>query len=238
MPRGLADAAGLQRRRHALKSLADLRTIGNQAQRLSTRREHPMLANRFAILIFATLLLAAAPVVASAEPRDPGQYFFDQTFGDFSEELQNARDQGKHGLLLMFEMDECPFCHRMKTTVLNQPAVQDYFKAHFLIFPVDVEGDIEVTDFEGNATAQKDLALKQFRVRATPVFAFFDLDGNLVARYTGATRDSDEFMLLGQYVVEGAYKDTTFTKYKHAHQQKSAASSSSADLQASGAGAD
>jgi thioredoxin-related protein len=197
-----------------------------------------MPANRFAILISVTLLLAAQVGAAAAETRDPGQYFFDQTFGDFSEELQNARDEGKRGLLLMFEMDECPFCHRMKTTVLNQPAVQDYFKAHFMIFPVDVEGDVEVTDFDGNAIAQKDFALKQFRVRATPVFAFFDLDGNLVARYTGATRDSDEFMLLGQYVVEGAYKDTTFTKYKHAHRDKTAASAPAADVQASSAGAD
>ena len=73
---------------------------------------------------------------------------------------------GKSGILLMFEMDECPFCHRMKTNVLNQPQVQDYFREHFLIFPVDVEGDIEVVDFAGNSAAQKDFALKQFRVRA------------------------------------------------------------------------
>jgi thioredoxin-related protein len=167
-----------------------------------------------------TLLLAlglgAGLAAADGAPRDPEQYFFDQTFGDFSEELQTARDEGKDGILLMFEMDECPFCHRMKTTVLNQPEVQDYFNEHFLIFPVDVEGDVEMTDFNGNPVTQKDFALKQFRVRATPVFAFFDLDGNLVARYTGATRDSEEFMLLGQYVVEGAYRDTTFTRYKRA----------------------
>lgn len=180
-------------------------------------------------LALAVGLPLANALAATAEPaaadgsaaRDPGQFFFDQTFGDFSEELQNARDQGKQGILLMFEMDECPFCHRMKTNVLNQPAVQDYFKEHFLIFPVDVEGDVEVTDFSGTPAASKDFALKQYRVRATPVFAFFDLDGNMVARYTGATRDSDEFMLLGRYVVEGAYKNLTFPKYKR--EQQSAA---------------
>ncbi len=167
--------------------------------------------------VLAFLLALVSGTVFAADPgRDPGQHFFNQTFGDFSEELETARDEGKSGILLMFEMDECPFCHRMKTNVLNQPEVQDYFREHFLIFPVDVEGDIEIVDFTGNPDTQKDFALKQFRVRATPVFAFFDLDGNLVARYTGATRDSEEFMLLGQYVVEGAYKDTTFTKYKRA----------------------
>lgn len=169
----------------------------------------------------AGLLLALSLLVSAAsapEARDPGQHFFDQTFGDFSEELHNARDEGKQGVLLMFEMDECPFCHRMKTTVLNQPEVQDYFKEHFLIFPVDIEGDVEVTDFAGNQTTQKAFALKDYRVRATPVFAFFDLDGNMVARYTGATRDAGEFMLLGHYVVDGHYKETTFTRYKREQQ--------------------
>ncbi|MBK1632527.1 thioredoxin [Thiohalocapsa halophila] len=169
-----------------------------------------------AALLGLLVLGAGLERIEAAASRDPGQYFFDQTFGDFTEELALARDEGKQGILLMFEMDECPFCHRMKTTVLNQPGVQDYFKEHFLIFPVDVEGDIEVTTFSGETKAQKDFALQDHRVRATPVFAFFDLDGNLVARYTGATRDAEEFMLLGRYVVDEAYKETTFTKYKRA----------------------
>ncbi len=167
-------------------------------------------------LICATLLLLATAV--AAEPRDPGQYFFDTTFGDFAEELENARSEGKQGILLMFEMDECPFCHRMKTTVLNQPEVQDYYKEHFKIFPVDIEGDVEVQDFAGNAIPQKDFALKTHRVRATPVFAFFDLEGNLVARYTGATGDATEFMWLGNYVVQERYKDSTFPVYKRERQ--------------------
>ena len=172
------------------------------------------------LLLYATLLIFSnAP---GAAVRDPGQYFFDQTFGDFSEELANAKEQGKKGILVMFEMDECPFCHRMKTTVLNQSEIQDYFKENFIIIPVDIEGDVEITDFAGNTLSQKDFALKQYRVRATPVFAFFDLDGNLVARYTGATSGSDEFHWLGEYVAGGAYKQTSFTRYKRERQQAAA----------------
>ena len=149
-----------------------------------------------------------------AETQDPAQGFFDSTFGDFAEELKTAKSSGKKGVLLMFEMDECPFCHRMKSTVLNQPEVRDYFRQHFLIFPIDIEGDVEITDFTGKSMTQKDFALKSYRVRATPVFAFFDLDGKLMTKYIGATGDVAEFMLLGNYVVEGHYKDTTFSQYK------------------------
>jgi thioredoxin-related protein len=172
------------------------------------------------VAALVALLLAAA--TGRAEPRDPGKFFFDTTFGDFSEELVRAREEGKKGVLVMFEMDECPFCHRMKTTVLNQPEIQDYYRANFLIFPLDIEGDVEVTDFAGKHTTQKAMALEEYRVRATPVFAFFDLDGKLVARYTGATKDAEEFRLLGQFVAEGAYASTNFPTYKRERQKGAA----------------
>lgn len=165
-------------------------------------------------VLLSLVLLSATRSAAAAEQ------FFNQTFGDFTEELETAKDQGKTGILLMFEMDECPFCHRMKTTVLSRPEVQAFYKEHFLIFPVDVEGDVEITDFAGETVSQKDFALKTHRVRATPVFAFFDLDGKLVTRYTGATRNADEFLQLGQYVVDGAYTRVSFPAYKREQQKQ------------------
>ena len=49
---------------------------------------------------------------------------------------------------------------------------------------------------------------------ATPVFAFFDMKGKLVVRYTGASSGIDEFMWLGEYASEAVYKKMTFSKYK------------------------
>lgn len=159
-------------------------------------------------------LLAFVGPASAVGGRDPYVYFFNETWNDFSEELVKAREQGKQGIMLFFEMDECPFCHRMKTTVLNQPEVQAYFREHFLLFSVDIEGDVEMVDFDGQHMQQKDFAFKVNRVRATPVFAFYDLEGNQVVRYTGATSGVDEFMLLGEFVTKGLYKDMRFTKYK------------------------
>lgn len=171
------------------------------------------------ILTLFPILLVISGLLQAATPRDPEEYFFDQTFGDFSEELITAKEGGKQGILIMFEMDECPFCHRMKTTILNQPEIQDYFKQHFLIFSVDIEGDVEITDFQGKNMPMKDFAFKQFRVRATPVFQFFDLHGKPIkrARYTGASKNAQEFLLLGKFVAEQAYKNTNFTRYKRNH---------------------
>lgn len=156
---------------------------------------------------------------ASAEVRDPEAFFFNETFGNFAEELETARDDGKKAVLIMFQQEDCPFCHRMRTTVLNQKRVQDFFREHFMLFHVDIEGDIEITDFSGQQTKEKDFAFVQNRVRATPVFAFFDLTGERIVRYTGATTDVDEFLLLGQYVVDEVYPTMSFTRYKREQQR-------------------
>ncbi|AOU97035.1 thioredoxin [Acidihalobacter yilgarnensis] len=169
--------------------------------------------------LLAGLLLVTVGVQA-AEPRDPGKFFFQESFGNFKDELATARQEGKQGVLIFFEQAECPFCHRMKTTVLNQPEIQDYYRKHFLIFTVDIQGSLPVADFQGRETTQKDFAFKEFQVRATPVIAFFNLDGKLITRYTGATSDAQEFMWLGHYVVEGHYKDTPFIRYKREMRRK------------------
>lgn len=175
--------------------------------------------NFFNGFISLFLLLALTSLSYAAATKNAEEHFFDSTFGDFSEELDNAREQGKQGILVFFEMDDCPFCHWMKTNVLNQKEVQAYFKKNFLIFAVDIEGDVEITNFKGETMTQKDFSFKENRVRATPVLAFFDLDGKRVMRFTGRTSSADEFLLLGQFVADKEYKKTKFSKYKRLHKK-------------------
>lgn len=164
------------------------------------------------VLLLGLLFLFGSNV-SLAETRDASQYFFDAKLGDFKSELATAKKEGKKGVLLMFEQDDCPWCYRMKQTILNQSEVQDYYHKHFLIFPVDLKGNISMVDFKGKETTEKAYSVEQ-RIYGTPVFDFFDLDGNRMVRFPGVAKDVDEFLLLGKYVVEGAYKDMPFAKYK------------------------
>jgi len=166
------------------------------------------------ILGFALCLLVLVDNSHAAGGKDPYKYFFNETFGNLQEELQRAKAEGKKGVLVFFEMDECPFCHRMKETVLNQPEVQEYFRKYFINISIDIEGDVEISDFEGQPISQKQFAVKVNRVRATPVFGFYDLEGNQVVRYTGATSSVQEFMWLGEFFVSGEYKNGKFSNYK------------------------
>ena len=168
----------------------------------------------FLLAITLSLGILAPAVSTAAAGKDPYKYFFNETWGDFQEELANAKKQNKKGILIFFEMDECPFCHYMKNNVLNQPEVQAFYRNNFLNFTVDIEGDIEITNMQGKTMKQKDFAFREHRVRATPVIAFFDLEGNRVFRHTGKTAGVEEFIWIGEYVADGSYKETSFTRYK------------------------
>jgi len=168
-------------------------------------------------LFFLFTVLATTVSISWAESnsvRDPYKYFFNETWGDLPEEIKNAKTEGKKGLLIFFEMDECPFCHYMKQNVINQPKVQKYFREHFLNFSVDIEGDVEMVNFKGETTKLKDFAFKENRVRATPVIAFFDLNGKRIHRHTGKTSGVEEFLWLGEYIVTDTYKTMPFSRYK------------------------
>ncbi|MBI5751477.1 MAG: thioredoxin fold domain-containing protein [Hydrogenophilales bacterium] len=164
---------------------------------------------RFMLVLWFAMLSG----LAQGEARDVHKYFFDQKLGDFKSDLANAKKEGKRGILLMFEQEDCPWCYRMKTTILNQSEVQDYFKKHFQIYHMDIKGDVTMVDFKGRETTEKKYS-EENRVRATPVFGFIDLEGNMVFRFTGVAKDVNEFLLVGRYVVEGAYKTQSFPVYK------------------------
>ena len=170
--------------------------------------------------IFAFLLLLTPSLLQASTARDPYQYFFQQSLGDLVEELEIAREQGKQGIFVFFEMDECPFCHRMKQTVLNQPEVQEYFGERFHSLVIDIEGDLEMVDFAGTDTTQKEFA-RQNRVRATPLLVFYDLQGEAIFKYVGAPSGVQEFLWMGEFIADKVYlqkddsgRNIRFARYK------------------------
>ena len=165
---------------------------------------------RRVIALLAVLAIGlAAPLHAA-----PYQEFFHETWHDFAEELETARNEGKHGIFLFFEMDDCPFCAYMKENILGDPELQAFYRENFRNFMVDVEGAIEVVDFQGNSMTEAEFALNNYRVRATPVLGFINLDGEMIHRHTGRTSGVDELLLMGQYVIDGLYKEMPFSRYR------------------------
>lgn len=164
------------------------------------------------------LLLAMVPLAQAEEivpaTRDAQEHFFHQSFMNFEEEVETAREEGQRGLFVMFNDPDCPWCHKMKTTVMNRTVVQNFYRKHFRLIHLDTKGDTLMVNFDGTEMTEKDFAFKMHRVRATPVFIFFDLQGNILLRYTGATRNTEEFLWLGEYIINEEYKNKKFAVYK------------------------
>lgn len=166
-----------------------------------------------ALRYLTTMLLAVSLLSSVTAHAADAEKFFDQSLGDFKAELESAKKSGKRGLLLMFEKEGCPYCLRMRETILNLPDVQTYFRQHFLIFSIDMLGDVEIQDTAGRSLREKGYA-QELRIRGTPTFIFIGTNGEILTRHTGATKDASEFMLLGHYVADGFYKTQSFSEYR------------------------
>jgi thioredoxin-related protein len=160
-------------------------------------------------------LCALAPAFAA----EGWEKFFELSLGDLREEAAEARKSGKQGLVVMYHFDDCPYCTRMKHEVLQRPEVQAWYRKRFRAIAVDTRGAQEVTGFSGKALPEKEFA-RAAGVRATPSFQFYAPDGTLLATHAGAVYDPAEFLLLGEYVASGAYRNASFAAYKQSKQKR------------------
>ena len=152
---------------------------------------------RFWIVPFVALGLLALSPSAQAEYRS------ESIDNDYQGEVQAAADEGKY-LVLFFHQAGCPYCDKMRARVHPEPAVMDYFSKHFVMMESNIKGNLDVVMPDGAPANEVEFARK-IRVRATPVFMFYDKDGSAALRTTGYL-DEKQFLLAGKYVVVGVHK--------------------------------
>jgi thioredoxin-related protein len=174
------------------------------------------LATRLRTAILPLALLAAA---GAAHARDAMDHFFHPFLGDFQAELADAQASGKKGIMVMFHFEECAACKWMKEHILSREDVQAFYRARFVLLPLDTLGSLPITDFRGKAWVEKEFA-KSIPIRGTPTFIFYGLDGEPVVKHVGRLPDPTEFILLGDFVANAAYRTQSFAQYKQAKQSR------------------
>ena len=175
----------------------------------------PAVRRAFLRLAAAAALFAALPAPAA----DGWEKFFVPFLGDLRAEAAEAHKAGKAGVLLMFHFEECPYCARMKREVLSRPEVQDYYRRRFHAVAIDTTGSQEVTGFDGRALPENSFA-RAAGIRGTPTFVFHGLDGKVLATQVGGIYDPKVFIVLGEYVESGAYRDGDFATYRQSRRSK------------------
>ncbi|MDA7426065.1 thioredoxin family protein [Thalassococcus lentus] len=118
-------------------------------------------------------LAAVMALPLAAEVGDDGlhkQVWMRDTFKDLREDLEEANAEGKR-LVLFFEQRGCIYCRKMHEEVFVDPTISDYIEDNYFVVQLNLHGDIEVVDFDGESLSEKDMARK-WRVMFTPNIVF------------------------------------------------------------------
>jgi len=121
--------------------------------------------------LLAALLLALP--LSAAELGDDGLHKTDwmrETFKDLSEDLAEANAEDKR-LMLIVEQRGCIYCTRMHEQVFPRPEIDAYLRENFFVVQINLHGDTEVTDFDGEVLSEK-AATRKWGLLFTPSILF------------------------------------------------------------------
>lgn len=119
------------------------------------------------------IILFGATWVAASEIGDDGLHkteWMRDTFKDLREDLAEANAEGKR-LVLFFEQRGCIYCKKMHEEVFSDPTVSDYIAENFFVVQLNLHGDTEAVDFDGEEMSEKDLA-RRWGILFTPTIMF------------------------------------------------------------------
>ena len=119
------------------------------------------------------VILFSATWVAASEIGDDGLHKTDwmrDTFKDLREDLAEANAEGKR-LVLFFEQRGCIYCKKMHETVYTDPELAGYIDDNFFVVRLNLHGDLEVVDFDGDTLSEKKTSRK-WGILFTPSIIF------------------------------------------------------------------
>lgn len=176
-----------------------------------------------ALILIAVIPAAAAEGKIEATVGDDGlhkQSWFLESFMVLSEDLAEATAAGKR-FVIVWEQRGCPYCRDMHVVNLADPKVNQWIRERFAVLQLNLWGDRQVTDFDGQVLSEKDLARK-YRINFTPTLQFFpetpqEMAGKKaadaeVARMPGYFRPF-HFISMFEYVHGKLYDRMDFQRY-------------------------
>jgi thioredoxin-related protein len=113
------------------------------------------------------------------EPPD----WFKTSFLDIREDIDEATAAGRR-LVLYFYQDGCPYCKKLLEVNFSSRAITEKAQRYFDVVAVNIWGDREVVDLDGEAVTEKAFS-RALDVDFTPTLVFFDEQGTPVARLNG-----------------------------------------------------
>lgn len=175
------------------------------------------------LLVVCSLFLAQSlPGAAEVTLGEDGLHkpnWLRETFLDMREDLAEANELGLR-LAVIVEQRGCIYCTQMHEDVFPLPAIDARITENFFVVQLNMFGDLEVTDFDGEVLAERDI-IKKWGVFFTPTMLFMPTEdpGEVsasdaaVAMMPGAFSAGMTGDMLDWVIQEGYNTDEHFQKY-------------------------
>ncbi|MCB1735354.1 MAG: thioredoxin fold domain-containing protein [Gammaproteobacteria bacterium] len=137
--------------------------------------------------------------------------WFKLSFLNLPEDLEEAIDGGKKGLIVYFGQKHCAYCKALMVRGFGRPDIAAYTQRNFDVVALDIWSDRMVTDMQQHILPEKELAVRE-QTNFTPSLIFYDADGREALRLRGYYPPY-KFLAALEYVAEGRHRDSTFRDY-------------------------
>jgi len=137
--------------------------------------------------------------------------WFKLSFLDVREDVEEAKQAGKKGLILYFGMSHCPYCKALIEKNFGRDDIARYTRKNFDVVAINVKGSGTVKALSGEVMSEQTFSIKN-RANFTPTLIFYDNAGNKVLRLVGYY-GVYKFRAALEYVADFHYKQETFKHY-------------------------
>ena len=137
--------------------------------------------------------------------------WFKASFMNLRDDLDEARDDGKMGLMLFFGTDGCSYCKAFVGQSLNDRELQKQVRENFDVIGLDMFSDVEITDLNDQRLAAKDFALREGATVA-PTIIFVGTDGRQLLRLQGYYPPL-QFRVVLDYLTERHFETGSLRDY-------------------------
>jgi len=137
--------------------------------------------------------------------------WFKLSFLDLKDDITEAAEAKKKGLILYFGRKDCPYCKALIEKNWGRDDIRFYTQKHFDVVAIDTKGIKSITDFDGFVFDEKQYSLKM-KTNFTPSLLFYNLDEKKVLRLTGY-QNPYRFMAALEYVAGNHYKSISYSDY-------------------------
>lgn len=137
--------------------------------------------------------------------------WFKDSFLDLQEDTQEARGEGKVGLMVLFTTQGCSYCDMFIHRSLGDPHLASLVQSHFHALGLEIFSDAEMLDPRGIPFRVKEFA-KREGAGFAPTLLFYGEDGELLYRGVGY-HSPERFRMVLDYLIGGHYVRASFRDY-------------------------